>query len=226
MELNYYIDILKNIAEEDYRKFNEKITNSCVPSMGVRLPAIRAIAKQYAYDFVDLVSFTPHVYYELDMLQGIVVSSAKLPFEEKSVYLAKFADTLENWAVCDSSKVNVPKAEREKYFKFFAEMCKAQKTFTIRYGITNLMDNFLDEQHIDAVLQLLMQVNYGEYYVDMAVAWLLATAFAKCRESTKAFLTGQGKKLPVFVYNKALQKMRESFRILPEDKQWTYTVKR
>ena len=69
-------------------------------------------------------------------------------------------------------------------------------------------------------------VQWGHYYVDMAVAWLVATAMAKCRDKTVEYMEGEGRNvLNKFAFNKALQKMRESFRVSPDDKQWTYTVK-
>lgn len=225
MDVNYYVDLLRQNADENYKKFNDKISNSKVQSIGVRLPDIRKIAKQHVSDVSDVAKLPAHVYYETDMLKGIVISSSKLLFEQKSVLLENFAETIENWAVCDSSKVNVPAREREKYFDFFYKMMLGSGEFYVRYGVTNVMDNFLDEAHVDGILSALLHVKYGEYYVDMAVAWLIATAFAKFPSKTKAFLTEDGRSLPPFVYNKALQKMRDSFRISDEDKNWTKTVK-
>ena len=91
-----------------------------------------------------------------------------------------------------------------------------------RYGVVNLMSSYLDEQHIDDVFAALSTVVcYGHYYVDMA------TAAAKCRDKTFAYLHGDGRKvLNVFTYNKALQKMRDSYRISEIDKALTYQLKR
>ncbi|HCY49948.1 MAG TPA: DNA alkylation repair protein, partial [Clostridiales bacterium] len=50
---------------------------------------------------------------------------------------------------------------------------------------------------------------------------------AKCRDVTFAYLVGDGKRvLNVFTYNKALQKMRDSYRISDDDKAATYVLKR
>ena len=96
-----------------------------------------------------------------------------------------------------------------------------------RYGIVNLLASYLDDEHIDRVFAAFCDVKlWGEYYVDMAVAWLVATAMVKCRDKTVEYMQAEGRRiLSKFAYNKALQKMRESLRVSKEDKQWTYTMK-
>ena len=91
----------------------------------------------------------------------------------------------------------------------------------------NLLSNYLDDEHIEEVFATLATITqWGSYYVDMAVAWLVATAMAKCRNATVAYMEGDGRRvLNKFAYNKALQKMRESYRVSAEDKQWTYSLK-
>ncbi len=67
---------------------------------------------------------------------------------------------------------------------------------------------------------------WNDYYVDMAVAWLIATAMVKCRNQTLKYMEGEARSvLSKFAYNTALQKMRDSRRVCDEDKQWTYSLK-
>lgn len=224
MNYQQIIEILQQNSSEKYRIFNDKITNSGVKSIGATVPFIRKLAKQCTLD--EVLCLPTHEFYELDMLKGIVISTCKLPFNTKSAYLLDFAKTLENWAVCDSCSVKVPIKERTDYFEFFCQLAVSKQTFVARYGITNLMDNFLDDNHVETILALLDNVTFGEYYVDMAVAWLVATAMAKCRDVTFAYMNGKGKTaLSAFCYNKALQKMRDSFRISGQDKEWSKSAK-
>ncbi len=64
-------------------------------------------------------------------------------------------------------------------------------------------------------------MKYGKYNVDMCAAWLLATLMAKTysgsldTDKTIAYMKNS-KALNRFTFNKALQKMRESYRI-PND---------
>ena len=225
--MNYetLLQILRENSNKDYDEFNNPIINSHVPTIGCTIPFMRKFAKSFSVEEVE--SFPVHAYYEVDLLRGIVVSNCKLPFVEKSQHLLDFAQNIENWAVCDCSTVKVPKTERQQYFEFFLRLLPNEQPFVCRYGVVNLLSNFLDEEHIDTVFAALKSITqWGHYYVDMAVAWLVATAMAKCRNATVAYLEGCGRQvLNKFAYNKALQKMRESYRVSPEDKQWTYTMK-
>ena len=225
--MNYetLLQTLRDNSNRTYDEFNNTLINSEVPTIGCTIPFLRKLAKGFTVEEVE--SFPIHAFYEVDMLRGIVVSNSKLPFGEKSVLLLNFVQNIENWAVCDCSTVKVPKAEREKYFEFFVSLLPNEQPFVCRYGVVNLLSNYLDGEHIETVFDALNTVTqWGHYYVDMAVAWLVATAMAKCRDATVAYMQGDGRQvLNKFAYNKALQKMRESYRVSPEDKQWTYTMK-
>ena len=219
------VHTLKENSDRQFDEFNSKIVNSGVATIGCKVPFVRKLAKQFTV--ADVENFPIHQYFEVDLLRGVVVSGSKLPFSEKHVHLLDFAQNIENWAVCDCSTVKVPKAEIQLYFEFFRNLLPNEQPFVCRYGVVNLLANYLDEDHIDDVFHSLATITqWGHYYVDMGVAWLIATAMAKCRDKTVAYMQGDGRMiLNKFTYNKALQKMRESFRVSPEDKQWTYTMK-
>ncbi|MCH5157036.1 MAG: DNA alkylation repair protein [Clostridiales bacterium] len=219
------IQILRENSDKQYDEFNNKIINSGVATIGCKIPFLRKIAKSLT--LVEVESYPVHQYFEVDLLRGVVVSGSKLSFAEKSVHLLEFANIIENWAVCDCSTVKVPKSEMQDYFDFFVNLLPNEQPFVCRYGVVNLMTSYLDDEHIDKVFSSLATITQcGHYYVDMGVAWLVATAMAKCRDKTVAYMEGEGKNiLNKFTYNKALQKMRESYRVSPEDKQWTYTMK-
>lgn len=226
MNYSQLLKELQNNVDVKYKDFNDKIVNANVPSLGCRMPYLRKLAKKLTVE--DVVGFPVHTNLETDTLTGMVIANSKLPFVDKAPLLQGFADTIENWAVCDCNTVKVPNAERDDYFAFFLDLAKSDKPFVCRYGVVNLMGSYLDEQYIDDVFAALSTVVcYGHYYVDMAVAWLVATAAAKCRDKTFAYLHGDGRKvLNVFTYNKALQKMRDSYRISAEEKAATYALKR
>ena len=219
------IQTLWENSDRQFDEFNNKIVNSGVPTIGCKIPFLRKLAKNFT--IAEAENFPIHQYFEVDLLRGVVVSTAKLPFADKSVHLLDFAKIIENWAVCDCSTVKVPKTESQLYFDLFAGLLSSQQPFVCRYGVVNLMSNYLDEEHIDQVFSVVETITqWGHYYVDMGVAWLVATAMAKCRDKTVEYMLDEGRQvLSKFAYNKALQKMRESFRVSKEDKQWTYTMK-
>ena len=58
----------------------------------------------------------------------------------------------------------------------------------------------------------------------MGVAWGIATTYAKFPQETQAFLLKN--ELDDFTYNKAIQKMLESYRVSAEDKEMLRGIKR
>ena len=90
-------------------------------------------------------------------------------------------------------------------------------TYTIRYGIGVLLRLYLDEDFKDEYPKLVSAVISDEYYVNMMIAWYMATALAKQWDSTIPYITGR--KLDVWVHNKTIQKAVESFRISNEQKE-------
>lgn len=218
----------QNASDRKYDEFNNKIINSGVPTIGCRVPVVRKIAASSGLSCEEALALPVHVCYELDFLKGNVVSKAKLPFAHKKKYLLQFADTIENWAVCDGNIVKVKQSEREEYFQFFSDLCASHHPFVCRYGVVNLMSNYLDHQYVTKVFDVLKHITqWGNYYVDMAVAWLVATAMGKVRNETVDFLQGDARQvLNIFAYNTALQKMRDSFRVSQQDKLWSKTLKR
>ena len=219
------IEYLKSNSDAKFDEFNSKIVNSRISTIGCTVPFVRKLAKSCSLDFV--LSLPINQYVEVDLLRGIVISNAKIPFEAKSKMLLSFAQTIENWAVCDCSTVKPKQDEKEDYFKFFCSLVSSNQQFVCRYGVVNLLANYLDDEHIEQIFTTFSNITlWGEYYVDMAVAWLVATAIAKCRNQTVAYMEGSARNtLNKFTYNRALQKMRDSLRVSKEDKQWTYTLK-
>jgi len=219
------VEYLKENSDVKFNEFNSKIVNSDVKTIGCTVPFVRKLAKSLSFDFV--MSLPVNRYVEVDLLRGIALSNAKIPFESKSVMLLNFAQTIENWAVCDCSVVKPNIAEKELYFKFFLSLLSAEKEFVCRYGIVNLLSGYLDNEHIEEIFAEFDNIKLrGKYYVDMACAWLIATAMAKCRKQTIKYMeNGARKTLNKFTYNRTLQKMRDSYRISAEDKQWTYSQK-
>ena len=217
------VEYLQQNANPAYNQFNAKIVNSGVPTIGCTVPFLRKLSKSFTVS--QVLQFPTHQFFEVDMIVAMVVSSAKLPFCQKQPLLWQLASTLENWAVCDGCIVKNVKQD-VGYFQLFCQMARDGRPFVARYGIVNLLGNFLDDSHLDKVFEICLQVVAKGYYVDMAVAWLVATAMAKNPTKTKHFMQNQGKNLNDFCYNKALQKMRDSLRVSSQDKQWTRTMKK
>ena len=86
------------------------------------------------------------------------------------------------------------------------------------------MNYFLTDEYIDQVLGWYGAISHDGYYVKMAIAWALSVCFVKYRDKTLGFLNTRP--IDNFTYNKAIQKMLESYRVSGEDKTMLRGMKR
>ena len=100
----------------------------------------------------------------------------------------------------------------------------SKSEFEQRVVAVMLMDHFLVPEYIDRVLAVYNSLKHEGYYCKMGVAWGIATAYAKFPQETHAFLLEN--ELDDFTYNKAIQKMLESYRVSAEDKEMLRGMKR
>jgi len=218
---------LLDLADENYRKFSASLIPNINNVLGVRLPELRKIARKIAAgDWQAYLAQADSDYFEEIMLQGMVIGYAKSDIEEILRYTADFIPKIDNWSVCDSFcaglKFTIP--HRERVWAFLQPYLRSGQEYEIRFGVVMLLDFYIDAEYINRVLQLLDEAKHEGYYVKMAVAWALSTFYVKLPEPTLAYL--QSNTLDDFTFNKALQKITESYRIDPEAKKMIRGMKR
>jgi 3-methyladenine DNA glycosylase AlkD len=193
----------------------------------VRLPKLRELAKELAKgDWRGYIAVAQADYYEEVMLQGLVIAYAKADIEEVLRYVAAFVPKINNWAVCDSfcTSLKITQRHRARVWDFLQPYLHSRKEFELRFGIVMLLGFYIADEYIDQVLALLDGAKHEGYYVKMAVAWAISICFVKYPEKTMAYL--QNSTLDDFTYNKALQKITESFRVDKETKILIRSMKR
>ena len=91
------------------------------------------------------------------------------------------------------------------------------------YGIGTLMSFYLEEDFKPEYIEIVAEVESEEYYVNMMIAWYLATALAKQWDATIPYL--EERKLSPWVHRKTIQKAVESYRITDEQKVYLKTLR-
>ena len=81
-----------------------------------------------------------------------------------------------------------------------------------------MMRLFLDEDFKEEYIQLVAGVKSEEYYVNMMIAWYMATALPKQWDAAIPYI--QEHRLSEWVHRKSIQKAVESYRITPEQKDY------
>lgn len=139
--------------------------------------------------------------------------------EELLEYAAAFIPKIHDWSVNDGfcSTFKIVRKHRAEVWDFLMQYRASESEFEQRVVAVMLMDHFLVPEYIDRVLAVYNSLKHEGYYCKMGVAWGIATAYAKFPQETQAFLLEN--ELDDYTYNKAIQKMLESYRVSAEDKE-------
>lgn len=218
---------LEEHAEDKYREFSSGLIPGNDTMLGVRIPVLRDLAKKIAKeDWRTYLKGARDDSFEEICLQGFVIGYAKADIDELLSYASEFIPKIQDWSVNDGfcATFKIARKHREKVWDFLMQYKNSQNEYEQRVVAVMLMNHFLEEEYIDRVLVVWDELNHEGYYCKMGVAWGIATAYAKFPKETHAFLLDNH--LDDFTYNKSIQKMIESNRIAPEDKEILRTMKR
>jgi 3-methyladenine DNA glycosylase AlkD len=215
------------LRDESYKEFNSKLIPTVDPKtvIGVRTPALRALAKEISADKENTDVFLenlPHKYFEENQLHAFIISGIK-DYDECIEQLARFLPFVDNWATCDQMSPKVFRKHRPELLEHIRCWLQSDKTYTVRFGIGMLMEHFLDEDFDPSYPEMVAELRSDEYYINMMIAWYFATALAKQYESILPFI--EEKRLSPWTHNKAIQKSVESYRITDEQKTYLRRLK-
>ena len=101
--------------------------------------------------------------------------------------------------------------------KQIVDLILSNNEFTRRVCIVILLNYYIDDEHIDICLNAIKDLNDDSFYVNMAISWHISLSFIRFRSKTLTLL--KSKVLPVFVQNKAISKIRDSYRVTEKDKE-------
>lgn len=220
---------LNNLADDKYKKFSSSLLPGINNVLGVRLPLLKNIAKNIAYDeaiqYLNYFEKENELYFEEIMLQGFIICGVKdkdISFDR----MKKFINKINNWSVCDSfcAGLKIVQEDKRRYFEYAKKCIKLRKIYYQRFAIVLMLNYYITDEYIDDVLYILDGIRSDEYYVNMAIAWAVSVCFVKYKKKTMIFL--EHNNLNVFTHNKAIQKIRESSRVEKNDKDKLIKLKR
>lgn len=224
------LSYLREHADLEYKQFHSNLVPGYPPEkiIGIRLPALRKLARQIAKgNTTSYFSQCKTNYYEEIMLKGMVTGLVKCKtFREFTALTDSFASLVDNWAICDSF-CNGLKQTTEfmpEFFEHIQTYLRSENPWHVRVGLIIMLSFYLQEAYIEQVISRTDSIKSDFYYVQMAQAWLLATAYAKFPQQTHAYL--EHSNLDDWTYNKTIQKARESNRIDKETKDRLNAMKR
>ena len=210
MNLNKYQD-------KEYQKFTSKLCSTKYPIIGVRLPTLRLLAKD-----LNINNLKEFNYFEDYMLYSFVLGREK---DINKVFdgLDFIVPTIDNWSICDSlvSSLKITNKYKSQMLEYILKY-KNKSTFENRFLIVMLLRYYVKD-NIKDVLNIIKTIKTGEYYVDMAIAWLLAEALIYHKKLIINYIKNEKN---IFIVNKTISKARESYRIPNELKEELLKYKR
>ena len=210
---------LAALADGDYRAFQAKLVPTVDPGkiLGVRAPALRALAKETAgsAEALDFMAALPHRYYDEDNLHALYINAIR-DYPRALRELRRFLPYVDNWATCDMLSPRSFRRRPEGLADEARRWISSGETYTARFGIGVLMKFYLDEGFEPEMPGWAAAACRGDYYVDMGAAWYFATAIAKRPEAAIPLLTER--RLSVWVHNMTIRKAVESSRVSEETK--------
>lgn len=193
--------------------------------LGVRTPALRALAKEFARraDAADFLDALPHAFFDENQLHAFMIALEK-DFGVCMRRVCLFLPYVDNWATCDQLSPRCFAQNRPALLAKIREWLASGRTYTVRFGLGMLMRHFLDADFDPACLALAASVRSQEYYVNMMIAWYFATALAKQYDAALPYI--EQARLAPWTHNRAIQKAAESRRVAPAHQAYLKTLKR
>ncbi|MBR0427559.1 MAG: DNA alkylation repair protein [Clostridia bacterium] len=211
-EFNKYLESIKRPEKIEFAK---RTINTEMEVLGIPFPDLRKISKEISKgNYLSFLDSNNNRFYENTIINACLINLIK-DFEQKKKNLNKLY--IDNWSTCDILSFKIKGLERE-YWRLSEEYIKNKDLFKRRVGIRILFSYKNNSEYVDKIFKLLDNLyDENEYYVNMAIAWLLCELMIYNRDKTLKYLEHHN--LNDFTINKAISKCRDSFRVSKEDKE-------
>ena len=215
-DIEEFQDFIKANSEEEYCKFHSRLTRSNYPINGIRIPILRKYAKDVvkAKDTTSFLAMKSQCY-EQCMLKGLIITRLKLDDDQFFPLLESYIHEIDDWALTDVVCSGIHRKDAV-YLNKVKQYAKSQDIWFARWGIVAIMCNFFDKDEV--ICELVDNLVAKDYYVDMALAWLIQVLAVKNRQTAISLM--QSEKVSAQVKKFAVRKIKDSFRISKEDKEY------
>ena len=217
-EIQKHLFELQDMA---YRDFHSRLMPDIDKEtvIGIRVPVLRKYAKSIAGTELSekFIKELPHCYYEENNLHMMLITGIK-DYDRCISEIERFLPYIDNWATCDFPAPKCFENHKEDLLPVIKRWIASSETYTIRYGIGMLMRLYLDEDFEPEYVKLVAGVESDEYYVNMMIAWYMATALAKQWDAVIPYI--EEHRMSDWVHRKTIQKAVESYRITDEQKKY------
>ncbi len=163
---------------------------------------------------------------EETLIQGFIIGLAKIDNKIRFELIKSFIPKITNWYICDSfcSSLKFTQKNKPEVWKFLQKYTKSKKEFEIRFALVMMLGYFIEKEYLNEIFKILNNFSHEKYYAKMGAAWLISICFIKYPRKTEEFL--KTTKIDNETFNKAIQKISDSYRVEKSKKQYLKTLKR
>ena len=215
-------EYLLNNIDKKYLDFSENL-NICkgIRSLGVRIPILREYAKSLSknYSIEYLINNIDDEYYEEVLLKGFIIGNYKnLSYVELTSYIDKHLEKVIDWSMCDTfaASLKITNKYLDNLWPYLIKKLNSNKEFTVRFAIVMILDYYINDSYKDKVFRIILSVKNNDYYVKMAISWLISYMFINYFDDTINFI--KNNKLDNWILRKGITKAIESYRVSIDQK--------
>ncbi|MBR2544409.1 DNA alkylation repair protein [Candidatus Saccharibacteria bacterium] len=219
---------LAELADDEYRVFSMKGIPSERPFIGVRIPLVREVVKRVPDEKIAEFLKVEPVAIEEVLARGMLI--CRLSYEEivasrDELHSDSWFDSqinyIDNWCTCDnfcSGMCRKIRKHREKFLELKVDrLLEAKDEFAVRAGLVILNCGYVSEDYLALIFDRVEGLaGREEYYIRMAIAWLIAECFVEYPEVALAYMGAS--RLPKWTFNKTISKICDSCRVDGETK--------
>lgn len=191
-------------------------------TFGISIPELRKYAKKLAKNnYKEFIKENTFETFELKLLHAFLIGYIKEDIKNLLTYFEDFMPQVDDWAVNDSLCQNfkIARKHQEIVWKFIMKYKTSKKEFESRIVSVVMLSHYLNDEYIDRVIDVINEINTEKYYSQMGLAWLIATIMGKYPKKCISYITSDKCKIDKETRKKAMQKIKESYKVSEEIKQ-------
>ena len=183
---------IMSLQDKKYQEFHSNLCPGTSNIIGVRVPDIRKYVKnlqKISPNYLEEVNINDFKYYEEVLIYGLYIVTSKLDKDKLFFYLDKFVPLIDNWAICDivCGSIKVIDKNKDAIYTYISKYKKSKKEFERRFFVVMLF-HFLTDDYINIVIKDINNMKIDEYYVSMAIAWLISDIYIKYKDKCLKYL--------------------------------------
>ncbi|MBQ6396461.1 DNA alkylation repair protein [Candidatus Saccharibacteria bacterium] len=208
---------LVSLSDDNYREFSMRGIPCERPFLGVRIPEIRKLVEEIPTEQFDEFFKAKPVAIEEVIARGFLV--ARLPYDEMLKRFDSQIKYLDNWCTvdtfCSALRKTMKNHEEDFLDRKVENLLGAKDEFAVRTGLVCLLDFYVKPDYLYLIFDRVEALRgREEYYIKMAIAWLVAECFIKYPDETYGYFKQSS--LDKWTFNKAISKICDSHRVNSE----------